>query len=117
MQINSKHTSIGELKDLVEQDRQEHQLKTIAELFLQAANDWPTFDQTEISDFVNELKKYFGDPLTKENISTKAVSINDHNAWRHEAGNSIVEMMSLAERSYRESNLEKIVIKIVDYYS
>ncbi len=42
-------TKIFQLETLVVIDKVEHKLKDIAELFVNAARDWDTFNQTEIS--------------------------------------------------------------------
>jgi hypothetical protein len=114
---NSNLTTLDQLGDLVEKDKSDHNLKIIGELFLQAANDWPTPNQMEISEFVRELKQFFGTPLTKEKILTKAVSINDRNTWSHEAGTSIVEMLTLAEKFYQLSSFDGVLNKILNFYS
>jgi len=108
--------NLSQLTDLVDQDKSNHILKTIAELFLLAANDWPTQNLDDISQFVNELKNYFGTPLTKEKISGKVFSIEDGNAWRHEAGSSLVELLELAEANYKQISLDETIIEILNYY-
>ena len=97
---------------MVDIDKADHKLKDIAELFVTAARDWDTFNQTDISDFVRELKQYFGSPLTKENISNKSFD----NAWRHEAGSSIFQMIDLSERFCNQSDFDKILNDILSYY-
>ena len=113
---NQVSLTIIQLAELVEQDKDNHALKHIAELFLQAANDWPTQNLDDISQFVNELKNYFGTPLTKDKISGKVFSIEDGNAWRHEAGSSLVELLELAEANYKQISLDETIIEILNYY-
>ena len=57
-----KITSADTLQNLVDLDKEDHKLKDLAELFLNAMNDWPTTNQTDISKFIVEVKKYFGTP-------------------------------------------------------
>ena len=62
-------------------DKADHKLKDVAQLFVNAARDWDTFNQTDISDFVKELKEYFGSPLTKEKIANKPLDISGNKVW------------------------------------
>src|SRR5205814_5477489 len=94
---NCSLTTIDQLTSLVDIDKSDHKLKDIAHLFLQAATDWPTSNQELISEFVEELKQYFGIPLTKKKISEKTFDSSRYNAWRHEAGSSIMEMLDISE--------------------
>jgi hypothetical protein len=113
MQLNnSSLTKISQLETLVDIDNADHKLKDIAEIFVNAARDWDTFNQTVISDFVQELKQYFGSPLTKEKIRNKQLE----NAWRHEAGSSIFQMIDTSERFYNQTDFDKILSDILSYY-
>jgi len=109
---NSSLTKISQLETLVAIDKADHKFKDIAELFLNAARDWDTSNQTDISDFVQELKEYFGSPLTKDKITNKTLD----NAWRHEAGSSIFQIIDLSERFCNQSDFDKIVNTILSYY-
>lgn len=109
---NSSLTKISQLVTLVDIDKVDHKLKDIAELFVNAARDWDTFNQTDISDFVKELKQYFGSPLTKEKIKSKPLD----NAWRHESGSSIFQMIDLSERFCNQSDFDKIINDVLSYY-
>ena len=108
----SRLTKISQLETLVDIDKADHKLKDIAELFVNAARDWDTFNQTEISDFVKELKQYFGTPLTKETIKNKRLD----NAWRQEAGSSIFQMIDLSERFCNQTDFDIILNDILSYY-
>lgn len=109
---NSSLTKISQLETLVDIDKSDYKLKDIAELLVNAARDWDTFNQTDITEFVSELKQYFGSPLTKEKIINKPLD----NAWRHEAGSSIVEMLDLSERFYNQTDFDKILKEVCSYY-
>jgi hypothetical protein len=109
---NSSLTKISQLETLVDIDKSDHKLKDITELFLNAARDWDTSNQTDISEFVTELKQYFGSPLTKEKIKNKPLD----NAWRHEAGSSIFQMIDLSERFCDQTDFDKILNDILSYY-
>ena len=63
---------------LVDLDPEEHKIKEIAKLFLQSMNEWPTKHQAQITDFVEDIKRYFGTPMTIEKLNTK--NFNDQNA-------------------------------------
>ncbi len=110
-------TTYETLSRLVELDKQDHKLKDIAVLFLNAMNDWPTYNQTEISEFVRELKEYFGTTLTIERIESKKINLEiENNAWRHEAGSLISDMIELSRMYCNEDNFETIIKNILDYY-
>lgn len=113
---NSSLTTIDQLNSLVHIDKNDHKLKDIAQLFLNAATDWPTFNQTDISDFVKEFKQYYGSTLTKDKISSKPFDTLGDNIWRYEAGNSIVEMLDFSELFYDESNFDRTVQNILSFY-
>ena len=106
-------TKISQLTSLVDIDKSEHKLKDIARLFLNAATDWDT-NQTELSDFIRELKEYFGSPLTIDKIANK--KFDNNKAWRYEAGSSIIEMLDLSERFYNQPYFDKILEDIIAYY-
>lgn len=103
------------LWNLVDIDRGNHKLKDIATLFLEAMNDWPTQDQIKISDFVDELKQYFGSPLTVEKIN--GIIFTGENAWHVETGISIVELIDNSTRYCNESNFDIILKNILDFYA
>lgn len=109
---NSSLTKISQLEILVGIDKAEHKVKDIAELFVNAARDWDTSNQTNISDFIRELKRYFGSPLTREKITNKQLD----NSWRDEAGSSIFAMIDLSERFYDQSDFDKVLANILSYY-
>ena len=111
---NSSLTKISQLEILVDIDKADHKLKDIAQLFVNAATDWDTFNQTDLSDFVRELNEYFGSPLTKEKIANK--TFNNNEAWRHEAGSSIIEMLDLSERLCNQPDFDIILKDIFSYY-
>jgi hypothetical protein len=109
---NSSLTKISQLWSLVDIDKADHKLKNIAQLFLDAARDWDTPNQYDLSDFIRELKEYFGSPLTKEKIKNKTLK----NLWRAEAGSSIIEMLDISEIFYSQPDFDKILKDIFSYY-
>lgn len=105
------------LWNLVNLDETEHKLKKIATLFLTAMNDWTALNQTLIADFVKELKDFFGLPLTIDKINNKKLDLTKElNAWRHEAGSSIAEMISISTQFCNESDFDKILQNTLTYY-
>lgn len=100
---------------MVDLDTQDHKLKDIATLFLNAMNDWQTYNQTDIQDFIKELKEYFGSPLTIEKIDTK--KFNGQNAWQVESGGSIAELIDTSIRFCNQSDFDKIVDSFLNYYN
>ena len=115
--MENKITTNLELYDLVELDTTNNKLKQLAELFLTAMNDWPTFNQTEITEFIKEVKEYFGSPLTLEKIDAKNRNeIDEVNFWRNESGSSIAEMFEFSKTFFNETDFDKIVSNILNYY-
>lgn len=106
--------TISQLETLVFIDKSENKIKDIAQLFLKASTDWDTFNQTELTDFIKELIDFFGSPLAKEKIAEK--QFDSRNAWRHEAGNSIIEMINLSERLCNETDFQQIAENIFAHY-
>ncbi len=104
----------SELYDLVESDTENSKLKEIAELFLTAMNDWPTYNLEEIDTFLLELKEYFGNPLTLDKISSK--EFQNVNAWKHESGSSIAEMIEYSKLYYNETDFDVILDLILNNY-
>ncbi|MBU8883042.1 hypothetical protein KSK37_08110 [Kaistella sp. DKR-2] len=113
--MDNKITTYSALFNLVDIDTIEPKQKDIAKLFLNAMNDWPTYNQKEISDFIKELKDYFGNPLTIEKISAK--KFNGQNAWQIEAGSSIADLINISTKFYNESDFDKIVENFLNHYS
>ena len=116
--MKNKITTNSELYDLVELDTTSNKIKQIAELFSTAMNDWPTYNQNEITDFVKEVKEYFGSPLTIEKIDAKNKNeIDEVNFWRIESGSSIAEMIEFSKLYFNETDFDKTVNDILSYYS
>lgn len=108
--------NIQQLIDLVNNDANDHLLKKMGLLFVDAMNDWPTHNLNNINKFVQELHNYFGAPLTKESILAKTTSLSDKDAWRKESASSLLELLDLAETQYQEKNLEQLLRAIIKHY-
>ncbi len=113
--MNNKITSYSTLWNLVDIDQTDHKLKDIATLFLNAMNDWPSYNQTDIQDFINELKAYFGTPLTTEKIDKR--KLDGQNAWQLEAGSSIAELIDTSTRFCNQSDFDKIIDSVLSFYN
>jgi hypothetical protein len=113
--MDNKITTYSALFDLVYTDTIDHKQKDIATLFLNAMNDWPIYNQKEISDFVKELKDYYGNPLTIEKISAK--KFDGQNAWQIEAGSSIADLIDISTKFCNQSDFDKIVEIFLNHYS
>jgi hypothetical protein len=113
--MDNKIITYSTLWNLVDVDRKDHQLKDIAMLFLNAMNDWPTYNQTDITDFIRELKAYFGSPLAVEKIEAK--TFNGQSAWQVEAGSSISALIEISTRLCNQSDFDKIIDSILNYYN
>ncbi|WP_286754593.1 MULTISPECIES: DNA translocase FtsK [Sphingobacterium] len=116
MENDTSIENIQQLIDLVNNDPKDHPLKKMGVLFAAAMNDWPTQNQTNINEFVQELQNYFGTPVTKDIIFNKATSLSDEDAWRKESAASLLEFFDLAETQYQEKNLEQLIEAIIKYY-
>lgn len=108
-------TTYSTLRNLVEIDINDHKQKDIATLFLNAMNDWNTFNQTEITDFISELKNYFGRPLTIDNINKK--KLDGQNAWKIESGSSISNLIDISSKFCNQSDFDKIVETFLHFYN
>ena len=107
-------TTSSTLQNLVDIDTKDHKQKDIATLFLNAMNDWDTYNQTEIADFIIELKQYFGTPLTFDKIAKW--KFDGHNAWKITSGSSIAELINISSRFCNQSDFDKIVEGFLNYY-
>ena len=116
--MNNKIITYSTLCNLVEIDTKNHYLKDITTLFLSAMQDWPTINQTNIEDFIKELKNYFGTPLTIEKIDSHKLDIsNNLSVWRNEAGSSIADLIDFSTKFCNQSNFDEIIENILNYYS
>jgi len=113
--MENKITTYPTLWNLVDIDKTDHKLKDIATLFLNALNDWPTNNLTDIQDFINELKTYFGTPLTIEQIDKKM--FDGQNAWQVEAGSSITEIIDISTRFCNQPDFDKIIDSALGFYN
>ena len=113
--MDNKIQTYETLWSLVDLDTENHKVKDIANLFLNAMNDWPTMNQTLITDFIRELKNYFGEPLTIEKLDSN--KFNGQNAWQLEAGSSIADLIDISTQFCKESEFDKIIDIILNYYN
>lgn len=113
--MDNKIETYETLWSLVDLDTENHKVKDIATLFLNAMNDWPTMNQTLITDFIRELKNYFGEPLTIEKLDS--IKFNGQNAWQLEAGSSIADLIDISTQFCNESEFDKIIDIILNYYN
>lgn len=104
-----------DFRDAVRKDKLDHPVKALASLFLAAMIDWPV--TLSIDAFIQELKAFFGEPLTIDDFKNKAFSYEKkHDLWRFEARASIVMMLELSLKSQGESDFDKVVESILEYY-
>ena len=108
-------TNYSTLWNLVDIDTKDHKQKEIATLFLNAMNDWDTLNQTKISDFIKELKQYFGTPVTIDKIAKK--KLNEDNFWKLEAGSSIINLIDISSQFCNQSDFDKIVETFLNFYN
>jgi hypothetical protein len=113
--VNSKIETYNTLWSLVENDDKKHKVKEIATLFLNAMNDWPTYNQTNLFEFISELKEFYGNPITLKRIDAK--KFDGQNAWNIESGSSIAEMIEISKLFHNESDFEKIIELFLNHYN
>lgn len=107
---------LQQLVHLINNDPNDHPLKKMGLLFAAAMNDWPTQNQCNINEFIQELRCYFGTPITKDVILNKATSLSNEDAWRKESAASLLEFFDLAETQYLEKNLEQLIEVMIKHY-
>lgn len=99
-------------------DNENHSFKILAELLLNAINDWPEITDNKIENFIIEFKAFYSENITIENINSKKIHFNQvHNSWRAESGSQIIEMLEEAKIRINETNFDIIIAKILKYYS
>ncbi|MEO5682183.1 MAG: hypothetical protein ABIQ88_06045 [Chitinophagaceae bacterium] len=103
--MDSTITTYSTLWNLVDIHVNDHKQKDIATLFLNAMNDWDTSNQTEIAEFITELKNYFGIPLTIDNITKK--KFDGQNACKIESGTLISNLIGISSEFYNQLNFDK----------
>lgn len=113
--MKNKIKTYATLSKLVDIDKEDHKLKDIAILFLQAINDWQASNLTDIQDFAREFKAYFGTPLTIGKINKK--KIDGQNAWHLEAGSSVAELIEISTIFFNESDFDKIIDSVLNFYN
>lgn len=113
--MDQKITTYTTLWNLVEADENEHKLRDMAVLLLEAMNDWSKAEQNNIADFLNDLTDYFGQPLTIRTI--RARKFDGQNAWQLEAGAAIQELLGIAAKHHKESDFNKIIAHILNHYN
>lgn len=113
--MDNKIATYSTLWNLVEIDKKDHKLKDIATLLLNAMNVWPTYNQTDIQDFLNELKAFYGTPVTIEKIDKR--KFDGQNAWQVEAGSSIAELIDTSTRFCNQPDFDKIIDSVLEFYN
>ena len=70
MERNGQKLNIDDLIDSVDNDS-DNSITKKAALLITAMSDWPTFNQTDLFDFLQEFGKDYGEGLTIEKLRTK----------------------------------------------
>lgn len=108
--------TINDLRETIDNDSNNHKIKELAELFWSAMNDWPTYNQINIKDFILEMYDYYGYPLNIDKIKQKKLNLsNDSDVWRQESGSSITEIIDISTRLENEPDFENILNQILKY--
>jgi sulfur relay (sulfurtransferase) DsrC/TusE family protein len=99
---------IDSLIDSVSNDGENSRTKQAAELLVTAMNDWLTFNQKTIVEFVSEFKNDYGNDPTIENLNRKITS----EAWKEESKSSIIDMLEL----FPSHSFSEIIEDIINRY-
>lgn len=113
--MHDKVETYDTLWSLVDLDPNDHLIKELSKLFLEAMQDWPTRNLQSISRFISELRNCFGESLTLELIKTK--SQQDLGAWQLESTGSLIEMLELYSKQYDPIQLDELVDKLLLHYN
>lgn len=81
--------------------------KQLAELLLEAYNDWTKIESDLISDFLDEYNSFLSNNSTIKNSS----------AWKLEASETINELIRISEKSINLNDLSNIISYLIDYYT
>lgn len=104
------------LRTAVRNDREDHPIKKLAELLIMALNDWPR-ESLDVEATIEDMKAWFGTPLTVANLKSPPLTFSmQYNSWRLEAGASVIEMIELSAKLENESDFDKIVARVLNYY-
>ena len=110
-------STITELQIALEQDEIKHSINKLATHLVVAINDWPTLNQINIDDFLEDIQSFFGGPIKQNLINRNQINLTKKgNAWRIEAISSINELLRLANSINLGDNLETVVKHIVNFY-
>lgn len=115
--MDSEIKTYTTLWNLVNSDESEHKMKDLANLFLVAMNDWPTYNQELISEFLNELTEFYGIPICLETIDSRIRTFEGIDAWKIESGSSIAEMIEFSKIYFNEIKFDKIIQNLLNHYN
>jgi hypothetical protein len=82
---------IGNLVNAVDNDTEGSRIRDAAMLLITSMNDWPTFNQTSLNEFIKEFKYNFGDNFNIDTLQQQTAIDN----WKNESKESVVEMLKL----------------------
>src|SRR5690606_6896453 len=98
-------------------DSEKHQLKDMAELFITAMSDWPTYNLNSIKNYISELYIFYGEPITLEKIDSKNIDLKtETDISKFASGSSIAEMIQFSKFYYNETDFENIIALILNHY-
>lgn len=90
--------SYAELTAWLETTTDHNEFSTCAELLISAMNNWPTPDHTETINFLEELRRETGKPLTLQNLNiylNKLEFKSEGDSWKMESVASLLDMFNL----------------------
>jgi len=109
--------SIDQLEVAMSKDAFLHSINELANLLVNAMNDWPTKDLTKLSDFLDEVRQTFGTSMTIEQIQKTNLDFGiSGNSWKSESASSIIDLIKLSQSIGLGNDLEVISKTITRFY-
>lgn len=109
--------NIDQLEIALGKDVLKHTLNDIANLLVNAMNDWPTTDLINIGNYLMEVKQIYGYPITIEQIRKTELDLSiAGNSWKGESISSIVDLIKLSNSIGIGTDLETIVQVLINFY-
>ena len=111
--------TFSELIKIIETDVTDNNYKVAADFLLTAITDWPTYNLTESSDLISELKSEVRNRLTYDNLDDYSNSLDlEKDAWKIEAISSLLEMFDFERKNKFDKivELETIIDRLTRHY-
>ena len=105
--------TIGELEDATQKVGQSD-YSDMSNSFIEAMNDWPTFNLNEIDLFIKEVQSTFGKPLTIKRL--ESIKFNGNNAWQLESAAGLIEFIKKASKKSGITTVEEGINELLEFF-